>query len=154
MSRLDGFPLTEWPRRQVQRELSGTIFSKDVENLWVSCHNGNNDRAAWAGIHCEAPSGQMITSLSPRVLHKQRPRRPGHYPQSESADKAIDCPWHLLVSDSLSVTFCHRYHSVVCNIAVVSSMSHWASLATARGIHLWNCWNIVYGMYHIVFFWK
>ena len=27
--------------------------------------------------------------------------------------------------------------------AVVSSMSHRASLATARGIHLWNCWNVV-----------
>ena len=27
--------------------------------------------------------------------------------------------------------------------AVVSSISHIASLATARGIHLWNCWNVV-----------
>ena len=29
------------------------------------------------------------------------------------------------------------------SVAVVSSMSHRASLATARGIHLWNCWTVV-----------
>ena len=43
-----------------------------------------------------------------------------------------------------------RYSSPVCQFmdevnvpVVVSSMSHWASLATARGINLWNCWNVV-----------
>ena len=41
------FPWTRCPRCQVQRELWGTIFS-GIENLGVSCYNGNNDQAAWA----------------------------------------------------------------------------------------------------------
>ena len=36
-----------------------------------------------------------------------------------------------------------RWLSVSSVCAVVSSMSHWASLATARGIYLWICWNVV-----------
>ena len=68
MTILNGFPWTRWTRRQVQRELCRTIFSENIDNLWVSCYNGNNDRAAWALFvkHprvCEAPSGsgRMIT---------------------------------------------------------------------------------------------
>ena len=35
------------------------------------------------------------------------------------------------------------YSCIIVKIAIVSSMSHRASLATARGIHLWNCWTVV-----------
>ena len=35
------------------------------------------------------------------------------------------------------------YSCIIVKIAVFSSMSHRASLATARGIHLWNCLNVV-----------
>ena len=42
------FPGTWCPRRQVQRKLCGTIFSRNIENLWVLCYSGNSDRDAWA----------------------------------------------------------------------------------------------------------
>ena len=41
------FPWTRYPRRQVQRELWGTIFI-GIDKSRVSCYNGNTDRAAWA----------------------------------------------------------------------------------------------------------
>ena len=44
----------------VQWELCGTNFRQNIANLWVSCHNGNNDRSA-------------------RVLFVQHPREQGEY---------------------------------------------------------------------------
>ena len=86
--------ITWWPRRQVQRELCGTIFSGNVENLLVLCCNGYNDPVAWA-LFVKHPRVQgerlrqnhriarVLTAsfaVSPRLLHKQHPRSPGHYP--------------------------------------------------------------------------
>ena len=48
-----------------------------------------------------------------------------------------------MVNEITRKTWWCLYASLKYVIAVVSSMSHWASLATARGIHLWNCWNVV-----------
>ena len=45
----------------------------------------------------------------------------------------------------------HIANMMTSSYAVVSSMSHRASLATARGIHLWNCWNVVCMEYIILY---
>ena len=77
-----------------QRELCGTNFSENMENLWLSCYIGNNDRAAWTlfvkhlwtwgEILRQNPRFARVLTASfaqsPWVLHKQHPCRPGHYP--------------------------------------------------------------------------
>ena len=47
--------------------------------------------------------------------------------------------WEKYISPSTLLP----YSCIIVKIAVVSSMSHRASLTTARGIHLWNCLNVV-----------
>ena len=49
--------MNKWPRWQVQREVCATIFSENIEDLWFSCYNENNDRGC-LGVVCEAPSAQ------------------------------------------------------------------------------------------------
>ena len=62
------------PFQLVQWELYSTIFSENIESLWVSCVNGNNDQAS----HCLWMTASL--ALSPRVLHKQSLCNHGHYP--------------------------------------------------------------------------
>ena len=50
------------------------------------------------------------------------------------------CSTHL--RNNISPSTLLPYSCIIVEIVVVSSMSHRASLATARGIHLWNCWNV------------
>ena len=88
MKMLNRFPGTRWPWRQVQSKLCSTIFSGNIDNSQVSCYNGKNDRAAWMmsvkhpralGEWCnQHPSKSLAPSL--RVLHKQCPHSPSHYP--------------------------------------------------------------------------
>ena len=49
----------------------------------------------------------------------------------------------VILRRTISVLTLLPYSCIIVKIAVVSSMSHRASLGTARGIHLWNCWKVV-----------
>ena len=46
MTMLTGFPRTRWPRRRFSESYAVRIPVKLFANLWFSCYNGNNDRAA------------------------------------------------------------------------------------------------------------
>ena len=58
-------------------------------------------------------------------------------------------PWVTLEQSQDCPSASDHYSDVTMSAMVsqitglVSSMSHRASLATARGIHLWNCWTVV-----------
>ena len=79
---------------KVPRKLCITIFSENMEYLWVSCYHGNNYRAASAlFVNYPRAHGECLRqnrhftrgmtsalALSPQVTHKERPRSPGHYP--------------------------------------------------------------------------
>ena len=84
----------------VQWKLCGTNFRENIANLWVSCHNGNNDRSARV-LFVQHPREQgewlrqnpryarVLTAsfdLLPRVQDEQHPSRPVIIPPNNSFD--------------------------------------------------------------------
>ena len=140
---------------QVQWALCGTIFIRNIENLGVSCYNGNNEQAAWA-LFAKHPQAQVewlyqnpcftqvLTApfdLSPRVLHKQCLHSPCHYPLMIPLKICLlytigQCPIMSLVlfsiiciiSSSVGIILCmHPANEWRCYI-VTSSLIGWAHM--------------------------